>query len=203
MEHVSAWLQAYHDGELHGLRLQQVEVHLEHCETCREELDMLRSLSALLQENPVTGDLMPEERFVAQVGLRLPHLPERTPRQRALETGWRLLPVGLLGAWAFVQAALIVTSAVLIAQRIGLGGEILTSLLPTVQGDIPRLNLLSTPLSELMGDSREMLNTLGQALSPITTGWTVVMSLAPLLGIGLLYWSWLASWWMRRVTSNE
>jgi anti-sigma factor RsiW len=34
-EHVHAWLEAYHDGELHGRRLEQVEDHLARCVECR------------------------------------------------------------------------------------------------------------------------------------------------------------------------
>ena len=52
-EHVTPWLGAYHDGELRGRRLQQVETHLAHCAACRAELEELRALSALLQESPV------------------------------------------------------------------------------------------------------------------------------------------------------
>ena len=46
-EHVTAWLGAYHDGELRGRRLRQVETHLAHCATCRAELERLRALTAI------------------------------------------------------------------------------------------------------------------------------------------------------------
>jgi anti-sigma factor RsiW len=97
-EHVTAWLGAYHDGELQGRRWRQVEAHLAHCATCRAGLERLRALAALLQESPAAGDLMPPERFVAQVGLRLPRRPERPAWQRGLEIGWQVVPLGLFGA---------------------------------------------------------------------------------------------------------
>jgi anti-sigma factor RsiW len=45
--HVSEWLNAYHDGELRGNRLQYVETHLAECELCQAELESLDNLSDL------------------------------------------------------------------------------------------------------------------------------------------------------------
>ena len=128
-EHVTPWMGAYHDGELHGRCLQQVEAHLAHCATCRAELEGLQAMSALLQESPAVEGFTPPERFVAQVGLRLPRRPAEPAWKRALETGWRLIPLGLLGAWAFVQAVFFVSGVVLRALRMGLGGDLLAGLL--------------------------------------------------------------------------
>ena len=75
--HVTPWLATYHDGELKGRRLRQVEAHLAECATCRAELNELQCLSALLHESPVAEDLLPPERFVAQVGLRLERRPTK------------------------------------------------------------------------------------------------------------------------------
>ena len=50
--HVSEWLNAYYDGELHGSRLQHVESHLAACELCQTELESLESLSDLLHQVP-------------------------------------------------------------------------------------------------------------------------------------------------------
>ena len=55
-EHVTAYLGAYHDGELRGRRLRQVEAHLAHCATCRAELERLRALAALPWVTPVVGN---------------------------------------------------------------------------------------------------------------------------------------------------
>ena len=121
-EHVTAWLEAYQDGELQGQRRRQVEAHLTECAACRAELERLRALTALLQESPAAESLTPPDRFVAQVGLRLPRRPERPAWARALEVGWKLTPVGLLGAWAFGHVVLSVASMVLIGLQLGLGG---------------------------------------------------------------------------------
>ena len=128
-EHVTAWLGAYYDGELHGRRLRQVETHLAHCATCRAELKSLRALTTLLQESPVAVGLASPERFVARVGLRLPRHPERTAWQRTLEIGWRLAPLSLIGAWTFVQAVFAVSRGMLVALRMGLRGDLAAWLL--------------------------------------------------------------------------
>ena len=194
-EHVTALLGAYHDGELRGRQSRQVEAHLADCATCRAELERLRALAVLLQESPTAGDLTPPERFVAQVGLRLPRRPERPPWQRALYTGWRLTPLGLLGAGAFVQAVFAVAGLVLAALRLGLGGDVAAGLLPASQGGLWLAEVLDLSGAGLEDVARVMLRLL-QGGGPL--GWGVMLNLGSLVVIGLLYWSWLASWWARR-----
>jgi len=202
-EHVTTWMGAYHDGELRGLRLRQVEAHLAHCAMCRAELERLRALAALLQESPAAENLMPPERFVAQVGLRLPLRPEQPAAaawQRALEIGWQLAPLGLLGAWVFVQAVLTMAGAVLVALRMGLGGDVVAGLLPaSQQGPSP---------SEIFGLSGASLGDVGRIVLQLLSiraplGWGITLNLASLVVVGLLYWSWLASWWARRQHSQR
>jgi anti-sigma factor RsiW len=194
-EHVTNWLEAYHDGELRGRRLHQVEVHLSECGTCRQELERLRALTALLVESPAAVGLTSPERFVAQVGLRLPRRPPRPLWQTTLEIGWQLTPVGLFGAWAFLQAVFLVAGVILLAGRLGLVGDVLAGLLPAPtpapwwSGGIS--GLLGAGLSDV---SRIVLYLLGDG-SPL--GWGITLHLVSLVVIGLLYWSWLASWWVR------
>lgn len=194
-EHVTAWLEAYHDGELRGRRLCQVETHVAQCAACRAELERLRALTGLLQESPAAEELTSPERFVAQVGLRLPRRPQQPAWRRALELGWRLTPFGLFGAWAFVQAVFVVAQVVMLALRLGLGGDAAAALLPA-----PRPEL---GLAELFSRSGAGLNDVGQVVLRLTShggplGWGILLNLAALAVIGLLYWSWLATWWVRR-----
>jgi hypothetical protein len=198
-EHVTTWLEAYHDGELKGLRLRQVEAHLADCAMCRAELAQLQTLTTLLQESPAAEGLMPPERFVAQVGLRLPRRPTQSAWKRTLEFGWRLAPVGLLGAWAFVEAVFIVTRMVMGALQMGLGGEWAAELLPAAQPGFSLSELLSLSDANL-GDVGEIALRLMGDGGPL--GWGVMLNLAALVVIGLLYWSWLASWWARRQRQN-
>ena len=198
-QHVTSWLGAYHDGELQGRRLRQTETHLARCEACRTELEALRALTTLLQTSPAPEGLTQPARFAAQVGLRLPRRPTQPTWKRTLEIGWRLVPVGLLGAWVFVQAALFVSSAVSGALQLGLGGEAVASLLPASQQGswfTETLSLSSASLNDLGQIGLQLLNNGG----PL--GWGITLNLVALVVVGLLYWSWLASWWARRHHKN-
>ena len=113
-EHAMEWLAQYYDGELNGARLHQVETHLAECTTCQDELDALSNLSNLLRLDSAPRPITPPERFVAQVGLRLPawrptRLPAHISKPRSRPLGWWLFPVGVLGMQAFLQAVLTVT----------------------------------------------------------------------------------------------
>ena len=197
IEHVTAWLAAYHDGELKGRRLRQVEDHLAQCATCRAELEKLQALTALLQESPAPRDLTPPDRFAAQVRLRLPRRPTRPAWQRGLEIGWQLMPLGLLGAWAFIEAMFFVAEIVLTALRLGVGGNTVAALLP------PAGESWLAQIARLSGTGSAGLNDVGQAVLHLLSGggplgWGAVLHLVSFIVIGLLYWSWLASWWARR-----
>ncbi len=132
IEHVTDLLGAYLDGELHGLRLRQVEEHLEKCAACRKELAEMRHLSTLLQESYPVEAFMPADRFAANMVLRLSGQEEsrRLPRQagtapsrKPLDFIWWLVPAGMLGAWVFVQAVFTVSSLVSTADLAGLFGN--------------------------------------------------------------------------------
>lgn len=188
--HVKPWIAAYHDGELRGRRLRQVEEHLAGCETCRAELNELQCLSALLHESPAAEGLLPADRFVAQVGLRLPRRPTKPVWQRTLEAGWRLAPAGLVGAWAFVQAVFLVAGVTLIVLQIS-GIDILG--LQQVGHSTTRLTAALSYAGIKLGDTTV---TILRVLDMLRDG--LVLYLTATIAIVLLYWSWLASLWARR-----
>ena len=188
-EHVTPWLGAYHDGELKAHRLRQVEAHLAQCTACSAELEQLQMLRGLLQENPVADSLLPADRFVAQVGLRIPRRPEKPAWQRVLEAGWRLTPAGLVGAWAFVQAVFIVAGVALIVLQLGVGIDVLGIDAETRQPWLTAgLGLLGAEFSDTSRIVLNLINVLGVG---------VVLYIAALVAIGLMYWSWLATLWAR------
>jgi predicted anti-sigma-YlaC factor YlaD len=193
-EHVSTWLEAYHDGELDGRRLRQVEAHLAKCALCRAELEQLQALSALLQEIPAPETRTSAERFVAQVGLRLPRRSEQTAWQRGLEWGWRLAPVGLLVAWAFMEAVFWVAGTASWALRLGLGGEAVARWLPP-SGNSWLEQATGLSNASLGGVSTVLLQAFGRG-GPL--GWSVTLNVVLSALICLLYLSWLASWYARR-----
>ena len=116
--HVSELLAAYHDGELTSNRQHQVEKHLQDCPTCRAELEVLEELSSLLKADSTPHQTSPE-RFAAQVQLRLPRTALSRTHQRASQPPrWVLgIPLALIMIWAFLQAALKVTTFILTADQ--------------------------------------------------------------------------------------
>lgn len=192
MEHVLDWLQAYHDGELEGRQARHVEEHLAQCAPCRTELETLRAFSALLHESPAASDLMRPDRFVAQVELRLPPRPAKTAAQRALETGWRLIPVGLFGAWAFVQAVFIVVAGVLLAQGLPFTADLFAAVLPPVSG----VSWLAAGQQCFTDTGLGIVWCVADVVASLR--WVLIVGFAPLVVIGLLYVGWLAGWWFRQ-----
>jgi len=194
-EHARHWLGGYLDGELRGLRLRWVESHLGECSACRSELDALKDLRALLLESPSMEAAMPPERFVAEVGLRLPRRQERPPVQRTLELAWRMAPAGLLLSLAFVQTVFILAGVLRAALSLGLGGDVAALLFPSAGGGTSFGDVLSLSPASLAGALQMVVGLVrgGTALA-----WLPVLYLLCLVVIGMLYWSWLASWWVRR-----
>lgn len=191
-EHISRWLGAYYDGELQGARLRRVEAHLAECAACRAELESLRALSALLQESASPETITRPEPFVAQVGLRLPRRPERPAWQRALRIGWRALPAGLFGAWAIIQAVFLVTTLLLLALQLGLGGDWLAARLPGGPTDSVWNGPGGSTWEEILWFVLRLVSSGGGL------GWQFILYLALMVVIGLLYASWLTSWWVVR-----
>jgi hypothetical protein len=194
-EHVHAWLNLYHDGELHGARLRQVESHLAECAACRAQLDELQTLSMLLRETVPTGDFTSTERFVANLTLNLPRQTETPLPRKALEIGWWLIPVGLLGTWVFLQITFSLSSVLLAASDAGLLGGSFAWL----QGGAPQTEWFAA----LMQLSGGQLGAAGQtALSYLNTANVFILNLTngylwqALLAV--LYLGWLGSWGLRQ-----
>ena len=196
IEHVAHLLGAYHDGELRGKRLNDVEEHLSKCEMCQSELAQLKALSDMLLTNPAPPDLTSEEGFVAIVGLRMPRRPREPAIKRVLNFGWHAAPVGILGIWAFVQSLLIVSGVIYLLMRLGFDLEPMTSLLSPSSGGLN--------LGMLFGFGGESINELGWTAFEILgnggpLGWGPMLYLALMLLLGVTYCSWIASWWVRQV----
>lgn len=191
--HVTEWLGAYHDGELHGARLHQIEQHLAECDSCQAELKEIRSLSALLREPAANDDFLPTERFIANLALRLPRRPEPPQSRSALKIGWWLMPVGLLGIWLFIDITLSLSSLVTLAADAGLLGN-----LGGTQGNSLQMNWFAAA-TNLFGDylgapGVEVLSVLNDANVFITQ---MVGIFIPQAIVAVFYLGWLLSWWLR------
>jgi anti-sigma factor RsiW len=192
-------LNAYLDGELHGRSLRDLETHLLFCQACRNELEELRLVSNLLQADPAP-EFTSTERFVSQLSLSL---PRRSSHRRPATPGslaWWLVPVGLIGAWFFVQTVFTLTNLVTAVDFTGLLGH------------------SSTWMSALLGGGQE--STWFSATAGLFGGQTAFQPVLSLLNnasvfsvnllsgfvwqalIVLLYWAWLAFWWLRNNPRN-
>lgn len=189
-KHVSLWLQAYHDGELHGRKLEKVETHLAECPACQAELAELASLSALLQSDPLPQLSTSPEQFVAQVGLRLPRR-ERTsapPERNWSAWAWYLAPVGVLVAIGFMQVVTLVSGLLTFLEDLGLNPQMISWLAPSPQ---------EPPPSEL------------HRITSLALGWQFPfdMTLVYLIGIPLLlagcYFLWLVLWWLHQDSEEQ
>ncbi len=194
-EHVTQWMSAYHDGELRGARLRQVENHLAECAECQAELDEMLSLSALLRETAPEGDFLSSERFAANLALNLPRQPEISqPRSKAREVGWWLVPAGVLGTWLFIQVTFSLRSVVLFAADAGLLGSDLAWL----QGNPLQMGWFASAIN-LFGNQvglagQVVLSGLNEAHLFLTQ---VTGSLFPQALLAVIYLGWLAAWWLR------
>jgi anti-sigma factor RsiW len=194
-EHVEEWLPAYHDGELKGRRLADVESHLTKCVACQAVFQELQAVSRLLQDSPAAPALSSPDRFVAQVKLRLPREQLQPAWKRTLESGWWLVPFVLLGVWVFIQAVLLVSGLVRVALQLGIGTDQLAAVFPLAEPTVSTLEsfqLTGASLAEIAAGVVRLISAGGPF------GWGLPLYLILTIVIGLIYWSWLASWRIRR-----
>jgi hypothetical protein len=190
-EDMRTLLNAYLDDGLHGTRLLEVKLHLASCPACREELKELRLVSDLLQAAPAP-QFMPVERFVANLNLILPRrlLRDRPPKPGSL--AWWLVPAALLALFYFVRTVVTLTSVVTVADVSGLLGS--TAWLDAGQQAAWYGDLMSL-FGGQVGEAQPALSTLN---SLAVWGGNLLDGLLWQVGILLLYWGWLAVWWLRR-----
>jgi anti-sigma factor RsiW len=191
-EEMQALLNVYLDGELRGGRLQEMEIHLASCETCRNELKDLQLVSELLRAAP-DPDFMNTERFVANLNLRLPRRNLRDLPPKPTWMAWWLVPAGLLGTWFFVQTLFVLTNVVTAAQITGLLGQAATWLAGGQQ--TAWFAALTSFFGVQVGGLQSTLSLLNNA--DIFSSNLLVGFLWQAL-IVILYWSWLLVWWFRR-----
>ena len=194
-KHITEWLNAYLDGELKGSQLQQVEAHLVECQACRDELESLARLSSLLHEVP-TPEFTPSERFAARVNLRLPQRRMSAPRNKAVEIGWWMMPVGLLGTWIFIGTTSWVSDLLSAANNLGL----LTGLSSWLVFGSANETYWSATLGQfgiLSG------NSLGWAATTEALTRTSLPLITIQVSIAFLYLSWMAIWWARRQRQEQ
>jgi predicted anti-sigma-YlaC factor YlaD len=189
-KHITELLNAYLDGELKDSQIQHVETHLVECQDCRGELEALARLSSLLHEVP-TPEFTPSERFAAQVNLRLPHRLTSAPKNKSLEIGWWMIPVGLLGSWIFIGTTFLVNKILSVANGLGL--------LAGVSDWLSFDSVSQANLSVRLGQFGVLSgNDLHWAVSTEAFTRTSLPLIIIQVSIAFLYLSWMAVWWARR-----
>ncbi|NLE46074.1 MAG: hypothetical protein GX620_15250 [Chloroflexi bacterium] len=194
-DHISYWLDAYRDGELSGTLLETVEAHLAECAECRRELDLLDALYSVLQDARPPVPVVSEDDFVLRVRARLNKSTGPAGGMEFIKLGWRVFPFALGALWAFGQSVLLVTSGLLYAQR---AFPVAGAVLAPLSYDGPAAgNILQSfgAIRILDGVVHVVWGGLSK-LSPLVL--TAAFEIGLLVSVGLLWWSWIASWWARR-----
>ncbi|MGD8402794.1 MAG: anti-sigma factor [Anaerolineales bacterium] len=192
-DHILELLGAYIDGELHGGQLRKVETHIDECQSCLEEYYTLQALSATLHEAPMP-DFPAPERFAADVALRLPRVPAKPIRTKALEFGWWLVPVGLIAAWIFFSTTTLVSNMITTAGDFGLLNSASSWLIAGSSGTGYSAFLGQFGLLE--GGNLEWF-TFSESFTR-----TFVTSIFWQVSIAMLYLSWFAIWWARHTRQS-
>lgn len=192
-ENMRPHFNAYLDGELHGLRLAQLEAHLEECAACREELERLRRVSNLLQAAPAP-QVTPPARFASELALQLPRREYKKAENRGIALIWWLAPVILLGAWYLTQAAILMNGAV----SFFAGSGLLQQAAPWAQ-DAPAHSIWFNSTMALYGE--QLGEPARTTLTLVDLGHLFQTDLAIQLfwqiALAMLYWAWLATSFIR------
>jgi len=189
-QHITQWLNAYLDGELSSNLVRLVETHLVECQACREEFKSLRQLSGILQEAPLPEPVSPG-RFASQIALRLPPRPVAPIRNKALEVGWWLVPVGLMTLWIFVQVTFALSDWISTGIELGF----VRNTTGWVSFSSPQGAQFTSALGEfgLLGGSNLEWATWSESFTR-----TIFSQVTWQVSIAILYLSWIVIWWARR-----
>jgi predicted anti-sigma-YlaC factor YlaD len=199
-EHVNQWLGAYLDGELNGEKQGMVKAHLAGCPSCQAELEELQSLSTLLRTVAREDRITPDSRFTAQVALKLPRRQVQPLSDTAVRIAWWLVPTGILGAWVFLQAVMVVSGLTLAA---GLASP-LSGSLAWVSGLNGQNLATSTVLLLVDGRLGQTVRSLILYLGDGTAvGWNFIVPVVFQAALALLFASWLAVWWFRNYSKRS
>jgi hypothetical protein len=186
-KHVHEWLNAYHDGELRGRKLERVQAHLDHCPECQAALTELQDLSALLGVDPLPQISLTPEQFAAQVNLRLPRQAQaasRRPKASSGASGWRwaIWPVGMMTVIWFLQSVIRVSSLLNLIELLGINPNAVSWLLPAQTG----------PVNPVQSAALTALD-LGVPFNA-----NIFLALVLPLVFAGFYLVWLALWWINQ-----
>jgi hypothetical protein len=141
------------------------------------------------------------ETFSAQVGLRLLRKPQDSNWQKVFQVGWKWIPVGLLAALVFVQTAFIVSRILTWTSRFSPSMEQVTGYLLGDHQGVSLFGEITNHTVAGFGDIWRLGLDFLRSGEPL--GWGITINLALTVTIGLLYLSWLASWWIQKSNGEK
>ncbi len=188
-------LGAYLDGELSRRDQIEIEVHLETCPACREELEELRRLSLLMRTAP-RPDFTPALDFKAQLMLQLPRRDENQQANANVPALLLMAPALVLAGWIFIQVTLGLSTLLLFVKQVGFldGASVWVNSAPQ---QMLWFTTARTAIGSGLGTQGlagfEILNDAGLFLQNMTTLllWQV--------GLAVLYWGAMTLVWRNRV----
>jgi len=186
-------LNAYLDGELHEQQRMEMEIHLASCAVCQNELKELRLVSGLLQAIP-TPKYASAERFISQITLSMPRHTREIQPTKLGSLAWWLVPVGLIGAWFFIQTVFTLTDLVTAANLTGLLGNASAWLSGSGRESI----WFRTVTSLIVGQPTGVQSTLSLVNNVSIFAANLFGGFLWQAAIVLVYWGWLFLWWLRR-----
>ncbi len=104
-----------------------------------------------------------------------------------------MIPLGLLGLLVLAQTIFIVSRVILNILKLGLGADVTTGLLPIFEQGAWQIGVSGPAELTLNSLFTTILHWL-QSGGPL--GWEITLYYGLLIVFGLLYWSWLAGWWV-------
>ena len=148
----------------------------------------------MLQEVP-GPEVTSNERFVTQVNLLLPERRTATTRNKILEVGWWMIPVGLFAAWIFISTFSLISNAVSVADNFGL----LDSTTAFISDSSESATWASRlgQVGVLKGDSLQWAETTENFTKNVLPRFFWQVSIA------LMYLTWIVIWWTRQTLQGQ
>ncbi|MBN2045924.1 MAG: zf-HC2 domain-containing protein [Anaerolineales bacterium] len=190
--HVHQWLNAYHDGELRGRKLERVQAHLEYCPECQAALAELQDLSALLGADPLPPISLAPEQFAAQVNLRLPRQAQAPSILPVTSAGsgrwlWAILPLAMMGLIWFLQSVTWVSSLLNLIEVLGINPNAVSWLLPAQNAPVNPVQSIALAALDLS----------------VPFNANIFLSLVLPLVFAGFYLVWLALWWINQQEEDK
>lgn len=188
-QHVEIWIDAYLDGELTPKQTEKFERHLETCPNCLALLEERESISRLLNSIPLPETTRSDEDFVQDIKLLLPR-EQNKPGPTSFGAIWIVISILILGAISFLFSINLITNFMILVPGME---ELVTTVMIT-----PSVTAAVTPWIELFFN--QVFNFSGFGFFYGSLKFTTLALMAIL---ALIYLSWLAFWWVNRLSQYE